>query len=57
MRFNQSKGPIKIAIDLKHRGIECFDLSEYDFFALTKQIRISKYGKEEPKNYKEKAKQ
>ncbi|MDC9714294.1 MAG: regulatory protein RecX [Gammaproteobacteria bacterium] len=57
MRFNQGKGPVKIAIDLKQRGIEHFDLSEYDFFALAKEIRTSKYGKEVPSNYKEKAKQ
>ncbi len=57
MRFNQGKGPVKIAIDLKQRGIENFDLSEYDFFALAKQVRVSKYGEEVPKNYKEKAKQ
>ena len=57
MRFNQGKGPVKIAIDLKQRGIEHFDLSDYDFFALAKQIRVSKYGEEAPSNYKEKAKQ
>ncbi|SFV86326.1 Regulatory protein RecX [hydrothermal vent metagenome] len=57
MRFNQGKGPIKISIDLKQRGIEYFDLSEYDFFALAKEIRIRKYGEQAPKNYKEKVKQ
>jgi regulatory protein len=36
MRFNQGKGPIKIAIDLKQRGIENFDLSAYDFFTIAK---------------------
>lgn len=57
MRFNQGKGSIKISIDLKQRGIEDFDLSAYDFFALAKEIRISKYGEKAPSNYKEKAKQ
>jgi regulatory protein len=57
MRFNQGKGPIKISIDLKQRGIEHFDLSEHDFFALAKSIRIRKYGEDTPGNYKEKAKQ
>ncbi|SFV88319.1 Regulatory protein RecX [hydrothermal vent metagenome] len=57
MRFNQGKGSIKISIDLKQRGIEQFDLSEYDFFALAKDVRVSKYGEEAPSNYKEKAKQ
>jgi regulatory protein len=31
MRFNQGKGPIKIAADLKQRGIDNFDLSAYDY--------------------------
>jgi regulatory protein len=57
MRFNQGKGPIKIAIDLKQRGIENFDLSAYDFFTLAKEVRISKYSEATPSNYKEKAKQ
>ncbi|WP_420885961.1 regulatory protein RecX [Bathymodiolus thermophilus thioautotrophic gill symbiont] len=57
MRFNQGKGSIKIAIDLKQRGIEDFDLSAYDFFALAKEVRVSKYGEAAPSNYKEKAKQ
>ncbi|WXT99615.1 MAG: Regulatory protein RecX [Catillopecten margaritatus gill symbiont] len=57
MRFNQGKGPIKISIDLRQRGIEHFDLSEYDFFALAKEIRVRKYGEQAPSNYKEKAKQ
>lgn len=57
MRFNQGKGPIKISVDLKHRGIEHFDLSKYDFFALAKNIRVTKYGEEIPSDYKEKAKQ
>ncbi len=57
MRFNQGKGPIKIAADLKQRGIDNFDLSAYDFFALAKEVRVSKYGKAPPSNYKEKSKQ
>ncbi|WP_425290257.1 regulatory protein RecX [Bathymodiolus heckerae thiotrophic gill symbiont] len=57
MRFNQGKGPIKIAIDLKQRGIENFDLSAYDFFTLAKEVRTSKYSEATPSNYKEKAKQ
>ncbi len=56
-RFNQGKGSIKIAMDLKQQGIENFDLSEYDFFALAKQVRIAKYGEAIPSNYKEKYKQ
>jgi regulatory protein len=29
----------------------------YDFFALAKEVRVSKYGKAPPSNYKEKSKQ
>ena len=57
MRFNQGKGPIKIAVDLKQRGIDNFDLSAYDFFALAKEVRVSKYGEVLPSNHKEKSKQ
>ena len=57
MRFNQGKGPIKIAADLKQRGIDNFDLSAYDFFALAKEVRVSKYGEVSPSNHKEKSKQ
>jgi regulatory protein len=45
------------AADLKQRGIDNFDLSAYDFFALAKEVRVSKYGKAPPSNYKEKSKQ
>ncbi len=57
MRFNQGKGPIKISVDLKQRGIDQFDLSEFDFFALAQTIRQRKFGVEAPNNFKEKAKQ
>jgi hypothetical protein len=43
MRFNQGKGPIKIAADLKQRGIDNFDLSAYDFFAFFSAF-LSKTG-------------
>jgi regulatory protein len=57
MRFNQGKGTIKISFDLKQRGINNFDLSEFDFYTLAKKIRKQKFGKQQPKDYKEKAKQ
>ncbi len=57
MRFNQGKGPIKIAIDLKHRGISHFDLSMYDFYTLAQKIRENKFGEKIPSDYKEQAKQ
>ncbi|MCH9646385.1 MAG: recombination regulator RecX [Proteobacteria bacterium] len=57
MRFNQGKGPIKISLDLKQRGIDQFDLSEYDFYALACKIREQKFGQSVPSDFKEKAKQ
>jgi len=57
MRFNQGKGPIKISVDLKQRGINHFDLSMYDFYTLAQQIRVTKFGDEIPSDYKEQAKQ
>jgi regulatory protein len=57
MRFNQGKGSIKISFDLKQRGINQFDLSKFDFYTLAKTIRKQKFGQQQPKDYKEKAKQ
>ena len=57
MRFNQGKGPIKISLDLKQRGIDRFDISEYDFYALAYKIRKQKFGQAVPSDFKEKAKQ
>jgi len=44
MRFNQGKGPIKIASELKLRGISSFDLSDFDWFKSAKDIRRKKFG-------------
>ena len=44
MRFNQGKGPVKIASELKMRGINSFDLSIFDWFQLAKEIRQRKFG-------------
>jgi regulatory protein len=57
MRFNQGKGPIKIRLDLRQRGIDQFDLSGFDFYALAHKIRERKFGKSVPSDFKEKAKQ
>ncbi|SMN15453.1 Regulatory protein RecX [uncultured Candidatus Thioglobus sp.] len=57
MRFNQGKGPIKIIVELKQRGIDQFDLSGYDFYTLARNIRERKFGKQVPIDFKEKAKQ
>ena len=57
MRFNQGKGPIKIASELKMRGINTFDLSAFDWFQLAKEIRQKKFGDPSSLEYKEIAKQ
>ncbi len=57
MRHNQGKGPIKIAAELKQRGVVSFDLSVFDFFKLAKKVKEKKFGVEKVNNYKEKAKQ
>lgn len=57
MRFNQGKGKYLINQQLKQKGIEAFDFSDFDFFALSKSVKVKKYGKQNPKNYREKAKQ
>ena len=57
MRFNQGKGPVKIASELKMRGINTFDLSVFDWFHLAKEIRQRKFGDLSSLDFKETAKQ
>ncbi len=57
MRFNQGKGPVKIASELKMRGINTFDSSAFDWFQLAKEIRQKKFGDASSLDYKEIAKQ
>ena len=57
MRFNQGKGPVKIASELKMRGINTFDLSVFDWFQLAKEIRQRKFGDFSSLDFKETAKQ
>ncbi len=57
MRVNQGKGSVKISAELTQRGIAQFDLSEYDFYALARQIRQRKFGCDVPSDFKQQAKQ
>ena len=57
MRFNQGKGPVKIASELKMRGINTFDLSVFDWFQLAKEIRQRKFGDLSSLDFKVTAKQ
>ncbi|MDC0499090.1 recombination regulator RecX [Candidatus Pseudothioglobus singularis] len=57
MRFNQGKGPVKIASELKLRGISSFNLSDFDWFKSAKEIRKKKFGDIVSADFKEQAKQ
>lgn len=57
VRHQQGKGPIKIAAELRQRGVEHFDLSVFDFFALAGAVREKKFGSALPDQPKDRAKQ
>lgn len=57
MRFNQGKGPIKISMELKSRGISEFDLTLFNWFELAKNVKYKKFGDSKFLDYKEKSKQ
>ena len=57
VRHQQGKGPIKIAAELRQRGVEHFDLSVFDFFQLASAVREKKFGSVLPDNPKDRAKQ
>ncbi|MDC1535982.1 recombination regulator RecX [Candidatus Thioglobus sp.] len=57
MRFNQGKGPIKISMELKSRGISEFDLTLFNWFELAKDVKYKKFGDSKFLDYKEKASQ
>ena len=57
MRFNQGKGPVKITSELKMRGVNSFDLSDFDWFQLAKEIRQRKFGDASSLDFSEAAKQ
>ena len=57
MRFNQGKGPVKISMELKSRGIMKFDLTLFNWFELAKDVKCKKFGDSNFLDYKEKAKQ
>ena len=57
MRFNQGKGPIKISMELKSRGISEFDLTLFNWFELAKDVKYKKFGDSKFLDYEEKSKQ
>ena len=57
MRFNQGKGPVKISMELKSRGISKFDLTLFNWFELAKDVKYKKFGDSKFLDYEEKSKQ
>ena len=57
MRHNQGKGPLKIASELKQRGINKFNLDVFDWFKLAKEVRNKKFGDTPAQDFKDQAKQ
>ena len=57
MRYNQGKGPLKIAFELKGRGINKFNLTAFDWSKLAKEVRIKKFGHSTSLDFKDQAKQ
>lgn len=55
-RVNQGKGKILITQQLRQKGIENADFSDYDFYALVKEVQQKKYASL-PTTAKEKAQQ
>lgn len=62
-RISQGKGPTRIRVDLKQRGIrdamiqEVLLETEQDWFALARETRQKKFGVDEPAEFKDKARQ
>lgn len=62
-RVNQGKGPVRIRLDLSQRGISdadidvALDASVTNWSALAGEIRIKKFGRAKPADFKAKAKQ
>ncbi|MGB5258782.1 MAG: regulatory protein RecX [Woeseiaceae bacterium] len=62
-RLNQGKGPVRIRQDLSQRGIHssatelALEESGADWYALAREIRRKKFGRQLPGEFKEKARQ
>jgi len=62
-RINQGKGPVRIRQDLSQRGIHsslvdlALDVAGADWHALATDIRNKKFGRRQPADFKEKARQ
>ena len=62
-RINQGKGPVRIRLDLGQRGIGdstveiALEEADADWHALAREIRVKKFGRARPSDFKEKARQ
>ena len=62
-RINQGKGPVRIRLDLKARGIGdaavevAIEEAEADWYALAREVRVKKFGLARPADFMEKARQ
>lgn len=62
-RINQGKGPLRIHADLGQRGIaaslvdQVLEEAGEDWYALARDARLKKFGRSQPAEYKEKARQ
>jgi len=62
-RINQGKGPAKIRSDMHDKGVESSIVdhgiqdAEQDWNELARQVRLKKFGREQPGDFKAKARQ
>jgi regulatory protein len=62
-RINQGKGPVRIRLDLGQRGIgeaaieSALEEAGANWHALAREIRVKKFGRAQPADFKSKAKQ
>lgn len=62
-RINQGKGPVRIRVDLSQRGIAdaviemAIEAAAADWHGLARAVRQRKFGTDDPKDFKEKARQ
>jgi len=62
-RINQGKGPARILLELSQRGIESLLIEDVlaelsvDWIALAREVRHKKFGRAQPEDFREKAKQ
>ena len=62
-RINQGKGPLRIHADLGQRGVpaalvgDVLDHIDEDWRALAREVRVKKFGRTQPADFKDKARQ